>query len=196
MIIAFISLMNFSHVRHTLISYSYIIHKIGFGNPYFAVLFLLPASKLTQLVMYQSRLFWKDSRYQGATTGRENRCIELLQSRVYSGTLYQPISLQRLRHSLSSYSLASHCWGPIKWDLWLTKWRWGGLFPSTSVSLPILNPHSIKFPRSILLDSIITNCQYCNITLICNLLDSIENSCIYFNFAFIWIATDLSYIIW
>jgi hypothetical protein len=35
-------------VRQTLISYIHIIHKIGFGNPYCAVFFLLPANKLTQ----------------------------------------------------------------------------------------------------------------------------------------------------
>jgi hypothetical protein len=54
------------------------------------------------------RLFWRDSRFQEAVPGWENRCLELLQSRVYSGTLYQSISSQRLRHSLCNYSLASH----------------------------------------------------------------------------------------
>jgi hypothetical protein len=34
----------------------------------------------------------------------------------------------------------------------------------------ILNPHSITFPRSILLYFIVNNCKYCNITVICNLL--------------------------
>jgi hypothetical protein len=33
--------------------------------------------------------------------------------------------------------------GLVKWDLWWTKWRWGGFSPSTWVSLA--NLHSTKF---------------------------------------------------
>jgi hypothetical protein len=33
--------------------------------------------------------------------------------------------------------------GLVKWDLWWTKWRWGGFSPSTSVSPA--NLHSTKF---------------------------------------------------
>jgi hypothetical protein len=33
--------------------------------------------------------------------------------------------------------------GLVKWDLWWTKWRWGGFSPSISVSLA--NLHSTKF---------------------------------------------------
>jgi hypothetical protein len=42
-------------------------------------------------------------------------------------------------------SLASHRGGPslIMWDLWWTKWRWGRVSPSTSVSLA--NFHSTNF---------------------------------------------------
>jgi hypothetical protein len=49
------------------------------------------------------------------------------------------------RHSSNCQSLASHRGGPgsipglVKWDLWWTKWRWGGFSPSTSVSLANLH---------------------------------------------------------
>jgi hypothetical protein len=52
------------------------------------------------------------------------------------------------RHNSSGYSLASHRSGPgsspglLKWDLWWTKWRWGRISPSTSVSPA--NLHSTK----------------------------------------------------
>jgi hypothetical protein len=53
------------------------------------------------------------------------------------------------RHSSSGDLLASHPGGPgsspglVKWDLWLTKRRWGRFSPSTSVSPA--NLHSTNF---------------------------------------------------
>jgi hypothetical protein len=67
---------------------------------------------------------------------------------------HKNLSKGRPRHSSSGYSLAFHRGGLgsipglVKWDLWWTKWHWGRLSPSTSVSPANLD--STKFSTSTL----------------------------------------------